>query len=62
MVMQLITDLSGEMLILSILIEVVGSAENKEDHGFLDTLLVTHTILGMGALIREAIKVSSSQP
>ena len=50
------------MLILSVLVEVVGGAEDKEDHSFLETLLVVHPLLGMGILIREVIKVPSSQP
>ena len=62
MVMQLITDLSREMLILSVLVHVVGSAEDKEDHSFLETLLVVHPLLGMGVLIREVTEVPSSQP
>ena len=40
MMMQLIMDLSGEMLILSMLAEVVGGTEDKEDHNFLETLPV----------------------
>ena len=50
------------MLILSMLVEVVGSAEDKEDHSFLETLLVVHPLLGVGVPIGEAIKVPSSQP
>ena len=57
MVMQLIPDLSREMLILSMLVEVVGGTEDKEDHSFLETLLVAHPLLGVAVLIREGIKV-----
>ena len=60
--MPSIADLSREKLILSILVEVVGSTEDKEDHSFLETLLVVHPLLGMGVLIEEVIKVASSQP
>ena len=49
MVMQLNMDLSGETLILSVLIKVVGSAEDKKDHDFLETLLVVHPPLGGGS-------------
>ena len=60
-VMQLITDLSREMLILNMLVKVVGSTEGKGDHNFLETLLGVQPLLGVGVLIREAIKVPSSQ-
>ena len=36
MVMQLIAGLSREMFILSMLVKVVGSTEDKEDHSFLE--------------------------
>ena len=62
MATQLITGLSGEMLILSVLVEVVSGAEDKEDHGFLETCLVVHPLLGVGVLIGEANKVPSNQP
>ena len=62
MVMQVIVDLSKEVLILSMLVEVVDSMDDKEDHDFLETLLVFHPLLGVGFQFREAIKVSSSQP
>ena len=50
------------MLILSVLVKVVDGADDKEDHDFLKTLLVVHPLLGVGVLIREAIKVPSSEP
>ena len=62
MAMQLITGLSGEMLILSMLVEVVDCAEGKEDHSFLETHLVVHPLLGVGVLIGKPIKVPNSQP
>ena len=34
------------MFIFSILVEVVGNAEGKEDHSFLRKLLVVHLLLG----------------
>ena len=64
---QLITALSREMLVLSMLVKVIGSREDKEDHSFLETLLVVHPPLGMGVQmgmgvpIRRGIKVPSSQ-
>ena len=48
------------MLILSMLVEVVGGVEDKEDHTFSETLLVVHPLQGMGVLIREVIEVPSS--
>ena len=62
MVMQLIAGLSKEALIPSILVKVLGGVEGKEDHGFLKTPLVVHPLLGVGDLIREAIKVPGKQP
>ena len=44
--MQVIMDLSRETLILSVLVEVVDDAGNKEDHNFLETLLVVQPLLG----------------
>ena len=46
MVMKVITDLSGEVLILSVLVKVVDDTDNKEDHYFLETLLVVHPYSG----------------
>ena len=60
MAMQLIADLSREMCILSMLVKVVGSTEDKEDHSFLETLLVDHPLLGVEVPIGEAIEVPSS--
>ena len=55
MARQLVTGLSGEMLICYMLVEVVGSAEDKEDHSFLETCLGVQTLLGVAVLIGEAI-------
>ena len=60
--MQIITGLSGQMLVLSILVEVVDGTKGKEDHGFLETPLVVHPLLGMGVPIREAIKPPGIEP
>ena len=60
--MWLITGLSKGKLFLSILAEVEGSAEGKEDHGFLETLLVVHPLLGVGVPIREVIRAPGIQP
>ena len=60
MVMQAIADLCKETLILSVLVKVVDGVDDKEDHDFLETLLVAHCLLGVGVLIGEVIKVSSS--
>ena len=49
MVIHLITGLSGKMLICNVLVELVGSAEDKEDHSFLETCLVVHPLLGGGS-------------
>ena len=46
MMMQAIMDLSEEMIILSMLVLVVDSIDNKEDHDFLETLPVVHSLLG----------------
>ena len=62
MAMQLMAGLTGKMLIRSMLFEVVGGIEDKEDHDFLETLLVVHPHLGVGVLIREVSKVPSSLP
>ena len=48
------------MFILSMLAEVVDGADDKEDHDFLETLLVVHPLLEVGVLIREGTKVPSS--
>ena len=61
MVIWLITGLREEMLILSILVKVVDNAEGKEGHGFLETLLVVHPLLGVGVLIQKVIEVPSIQ-
>ena len=62
MAMQLITGISEETLILSILVKVVGGTEGKEDHSFLGTALVVHPLLEVEDLIGEVIKIPSSQP
>ena len=46
MVMQAITDLSKEVPIPSMLVEVVNDVDNKKNHDFLETLLVAHPVLG----------------
>ena len=61
MVMRLIMDLSGEMVILSVLVEVVAGAEDKEDHDFLETLVVVHPLVGVGVLTGEVVKAPNSQ-
>ena len=43
--MQLITGLSRQTVILSILVEVVDGAEDKEDHSFLETPLIVYALL-----------------
>ena len=58
--MQLIAGQSGDMLILSVLVRVVGGTEGKEEHSFLETLLVVHPLLGVGGPIGEMIKVAKS--
>ena len=60
--MWLITGLIEQMLILSIPVEVVGGTKGKEDHGFLETPLVVHPLLGVGVPIREVIKAPNIQP
>ena len=60
MVMWVIVDLSGETLILTMLVKVVDGTDNKHDYDFLKTLLVVHHPLGMGFSIRKANKVPSS--
>ena len=70
MAMQMITGLRREMLVLSMLVEVVpsmlvevaGGTEDKEGHSFLETCLVGHPLLEVGVLIGELIKVPSNQP
>ena len=62
MAMKLIADLSREMLVLSMLVKVVDGIDDKEDHAFLERLLVVYPLLGLGVPIQEAIKVPSSQP
>ena len=57
----LIAGLSKEMLILSILVKVVDSAEDKKASSQ-ETLLAVHPLLVVGILIREAIEVPSTQP
>ena len=59
--MYLIAGLSEKTLIPSILVEVVDGTEGKEGHGFLETPLVVHPLLGVGVLIGEAIKVPNIQ-
>ena len=49
------------MFILNMLVKVVAGTENKEDHSFLETLLVVHPLQGVGGLISEVIEVPSSQ-
>ena len=46
MAMRLIAGLSREMHDLSVLVKVIGGTEDKEDHGFLETCLVVHPLLG----------------
>ena len=48
------------MIILSILAKVVGGREDKEDHDFLETLLLVHPLLGVEVPISKMIKVPSS--
>ena len=60
MVMQAIADLGKEVLVPSVLFEAVDGIDDKEDHDFLETLLVADPLLGMGILIGELIKVPSS--
>ena len=50
------------MLIVSILVKVIGSTEDKEDHSFLETLLVVHPLVGVGVPVGEVTDVPSSQP
>ena len=59
MVMWVIMDLIKEVLILSMLVEVVDNIDDRVDHDFLETLLVAHHPLGVGVPIGEAIKVPS---
>ena len=46
----------------SMLVKAVDGIDDKEDHNFLETLLVAHPLLGIGVPIRQVIKVPSSQP
>ena len=62
MVLHAIVDLSKEVLILSMLVEVIDCIDDKEDHDFLETLLGTQPLMGLGVPIREVIEVPSSQP
>ena len=62
MVMQLITGLSRETLILSMLVKVVGSAEDKEDHSFLETCLVVHPPLGWEFQSGKGLKFPAVKP
>ena len=50
------------MFILNMSVEVVGSTEEKEDHGFLETHLVGHPLLGVRVPVGEATEVPNSQP
>ena len=54
MVTWLIADLSRETLILSKLVKVVGSTEDKEGHSFMETLLVVHPLFGGGSCNQES--------
>ena len=56
MMMQTIADLRKEVPIPSVLVEVVYGVGDQKDHGFLETLLVVHPLLGVGILIREQSK------
>ena len=47
------------MLILSVLVEVVGSIEDKQDTDLLETPLVVHHLLEVGVPIGEVIRVPS---
>ena len=60
--MQVIADLSEEVLVPGMLDKVVDNVDDKKDHHFLETLLVAHPLLGVGVLIGEVIKVPSSPP
>ena len=57
MVMQVITDLSKEVPVSSMLVKVVDGIDDKKDH-FLEILPVAHPLLGVGVLTG---KQSSSQ-
>ena len=48
-------------LILGALLEVVDNVDDREHHGFLETLLEAHPLLGVGVLIEEVIKVLCTQ-
>ena len=60
MVTWVIMDLSKEKLILNVLVKVVDSIDEKEDHNFLETLLMVHPLQGVEVPIGEVIKVPSS--
>ena len=61
--MWLLRDQSKGMLILSVLVKVGGSTEGKEGHGFLETSVVVHPLLGVGVSSNwEVIKVPNIQP
>ena len=62
MVMWAIVDLSEEEIIPSMLVKVVDDVNDKKDHNFLETILEAHTLLQVGVLIGEAVKVPSSWP
>ena len=47
------------MLILSTLVKVVGGTKDKEDHNFLETLMVVHPLLGL--LLHWGSEQSSQQ-
>ena len=56
MVMWAIVDLSEEMSVPSMLVEVVDNVCDKKEHDFLETLLVAHPLLVVGVPIRGVIK------
>ena len=58
--MWAIMDLSKEAPIPSMLVNVVDGLDKKKHHNFLETLLVAHPLLGLGAPVGEVIKVPSS--
>ena len=59
--MQLIAGLSGQILILRVLVKVVDGVKGKEDLGFPETPLVVHPVLGVGVPIGEGIKAPGIQ-
>ena len=60
MVTQVIAGLGKEATMPSMLVNVVDDVDDKKNHGFLETPLVAHPLLGVGVLIRGAIKVPNS--